>query len=64
MMVSSRYTPQQIKDITERISILRARWLHMVERRVSASERTYRGITVQQETQLGTGSKLEPQAFE
>jgi hypothetical protein len=36
--MSSTYTPQEIKDVTERISILRTKWLRLVEMRLLASQ--------------------------
>jgi hypothetical protein len=62
--MSSTYTPQQIKDITERISILGCKWLRLVETRLSASQRLCQTTTEQPESSdnpLSTGSKLERQ---
>jgi hypothetical protein len=59
LTMSPTYTSQEIKEITERISILRTKWLRLVETRLSALRRPPQRTAEQRETseQLDAGSK-------
>ena len=61
LTMSPTYTSQEIKEITERISILRTKWLRLVETRLSALHQPLQRTTDQRESsdnQRDAASKL------